>query len=56
MLVDTNTIIEAHRTRAWAALAGDWRAETVEDWLGTAGPDDTVPVGSGAIVIRNGNE
>ena len=31
MLVDTNTIIEAHRTRAWAALAGGWRVETVED-------------------------
>ena len=30
MLVDTNTIIEAHRTRAWAALAGGWRMETVE--------------------------
>ena len=31
MLVDTNTIIEAHRTRAWAALTGGWRVETVED-------------------------
>ena len=31
MLVDTNTIIEAHRTRAWAALFGGWRVETVED-------------------------
>ena len=31
MLVDTNTITEAHRTRAWAALAGRWRVETVED-------------------------
>ena len=31
VLVDTNTIIEAHRTRAWAALAGGWRVETVED-------------------------
>lgn len=31
VLVDTNTIIEAHRTRAWAALVGGWRVETVED-------------------------
>ena len=31
VLVDTNTIIEAHRIRAWAALAGGWRVETVED-------------------------
>ena len=31
VLVDTNTIIEAHRVRAWAALAGGWRVETVED-------------------------
>ena len=31
MLVDTNTIIEACRTCAWAALAGGWRVETVED-------------------------
>ena len=31
VLVDTNTIIEAYRTRAWAALAGGWRVETVED-------------------------
>ena len=27
--MDTNTIIEAHPTRAWAALAGGWRVETV---------------------------
>ena len=31
VLVDTNTIIEAHRIHAWAALAGGWRVETVED-------------------------
>jgi len=31
VLVDTNTIIEAYRIRAWAALAGGWRTETVED-------------------------
>ena len=31
MLVDTNTTIEAYRTRAWAALAGGWRVETVDD-------------------------
>ena len=31
VLVDTNTIIEACRTRAWAALAGGWRVETVDD-------------------------
>lgn len=29
--MDTNTIIEAHRIRAWAALAEGWRVETVED-------------------------
>ena len=31
VLVDTNVIIEAHRTAAWAALAGAYRVETVED-------------------------
>ena len=31
VLVDTNTIIEACRTCAWAALAGGWCMETVED-------------------------
>ena len=30
MLVDTNVIIEAHRTRSWPALSGGWRVETVE--------------------------
>ena len=30
-LVDTNVIIEAQRTGAWAALAGAYRVETVED-------------------------
>lgn len=30
VLVDTNTIIEAHRTRSWRALARGWRVETVE--------------------------
>ena len=31
VLVDTNVIIEAHRTGAWAALAGAYAVETVED-------------------------
>ena len=31
MLVDANVIIEAHRTGAWAALAGAYLVETVED-------------------------
>ena len=31
VLVDTNTIIESHRTGAWQALAGGYRVETVED-------------------------
>ena len=31
VLVDTNVIIEAHRTGAWAALAGTCGVETVED-------------------------
>ena len=30
MLVDTNTIIEAHRTAVWPALAGGYAIETVE--------------------------
>ena len=30
VLVDTNAIIEAHRTRSWRALCGAWRVETVE--------------------------
>ena len=30
VLVDTNVIIEAHRTRSWPALSGGWRVETVE--------------------------
>lgn len=30
MLVDTNAIIEAHRTRSWRALSRGWRLETVE--------------------------
>ena len=30
VLVDTNAIIEAHRTRSWRALSGGWRVETVE--------------------------
>ena len=33
VLVDTNVIIEAHRTGAWAALAGAYGVETVEDCL-----------------------
>ena len=31
MLVDTNAIIEAHRTGVWAGLAGAYGVETVED-------------------------
>ncbi len=31
VLVDTNTIIEAHRTGTWRALASGYRVETVED-------------------------
>ena len=31
VLVDTNTIIESHRTSSWQALAGGYRVETVED-------------------------
>lgn len=31
MLVDTNVIIEAHRTGSWRALVGGYRVETVED-------------------------
>ena len=30
VLVDTNVIIEAYRTRSWRALSGGWRIETVE--------------------------
>ena len=30
VLVDTNVIIEAYRTRSWRALSGGWRVETVE--------------------------
>ncbi len=31
VLVDTNVIIEAHRTDTWRALTGGYRVETVED-------------------------
>ena len=31
VLVDTNVILEAHRTGSWRALAGGYRVETVED-------------------------
>ena len=31
VLVDTNVIIEAHRTGAWAALVGGYSVETVEE-------------------------
>lgn len=31
VLVDTNVIIESYRTGSWAALAGGYRVETVED-------------------------
>lgn len=30
VLVDSNVIIEAHRTRSWRALSRGWRVETVE--------------------------
>ena len=30
VLVDTNAIIEAHRTSSWRALSRGWRVETVE--------------------------
>ncbi len=33
VLVDTNTILECHRTGCWAALAGHWPLETVEDCI-----------------------
>ena len=31
VLVDTNVIIESHRTQTWGALVGGYRVETVED-------------------------
>lgn len=31
VLIDTNAIIEAHRIGSWAALAGGYRIETVEE-------------------------
>ena len=31
VLVDTNVILETHRTRSWRALVGGYRVETVED-------------------------
>jgi hypothetical protein len=33
VLIDTNTIIEAHKKECWAALAGRYQLETVEDCL-----------------------
>ena len=33
MLVDTNAIIEAHRTKSWRALTGGYAVETVEDCI-----------------------
>ncbi len=33
LLVDTNTILESHRTGSWQALAGGYRVETVEDCI-----------------------
>lgn len=33
VLVDTNVILEAHRTGSWRALAGGYPVETVEDCL-----------------------
>ena len=31
VLVDTNVILEAHRTRSWRALRGGYLVETVKD-------------------------
>ena len=31
LLVDTNVILEPHRTGSWQALTGGYRVETVED-------------------------
>lgn len=31
VLVDTNVILEAHRTGSWRALAGGYPVETVDD-------------------------
>ena len=31
LLLDTNVIVEAHRTGSWRALVGGYRVETVED-------------------------
>ncbi len=31
VLVDTNVILEAHRTGTWRALTGGYRVETVEE-------------------------
>ena len=31
VLVDTNVILEAHRTGSWGALTGGYAVETVED-------------------------
>ena len=31
VLVDTNIILETHRTGSWRALAGGYRVETVEE-------------------------
>ena len=30
-VVDTNVVVECHRTRSWRALAGGYSVETVED-------------------------
>ncbi|WP_419941920.1 hypothetical protein [Candidatus Palauibacter sp.] len=38
VLVDTNVIIESHRVRAWRALAGGYRVETVEDCVAETQP------------------
>lgn len=34
VLLDTNVILECHRIRGWAALAGAYRLETVEECIG----------------------
>ena len=34
ILLDTNVILECHRIRGWAALAGAYRLETVEECIG----------------------
>jgi hypothetical protein len=54
VLLDTNVIIEAHRTRCWKALAQSFRLETVEECCveaatGDRRRSDYVPVNMEAI-------